>query len=129
MKPDQPCTRKRDRKNANLEEDTRINLEDIDHFLDAVKTINQNKPIQVTKQKKNELRATNSFLGSKHKTENKKLSEAHICYKLKNETQELIITEDAGKFKCPICEGHVKNINLHFSKNLRCQNKIDRIHF
>ena len=55
-------------------------------------------------------------------------SQIKIAYKLRGSMIEKSILEENGKFECPICRLWVKNIKLHFNKNL-CINKIDANHF
>ena len=60
---------------------------------------------------------------------NSDLPEAKLSYRLKNKKKENAITEVNGKGICPFCQTLVKNINLHFSKKLDCESKIDKVHF
>ena len=131
-----------ERKNNDLKEDTKIDLEEIDQFLDKVKTREekehtpapQNELVgskgtgsKLNKENKKGLNFPNETISDSHR--NSDFTMANLCYKLKNKSLEYVITEVAAKFKCPICEELVKNINLHFNKNLECENKIDRLHF
>jgi hypothetical protein len=92
------------KKQRNIDVDTEIDLEEIDDFLD-------NK-------------------GRKESTEkNQEQKINDLCYKLKNTKKEHPIQEVNGKMKCPLCSALVKNIQLHFDRNVKCSAKIDHLHF
>ena len=52
-----------------------------------------------------------------------------IYFKYKNESNQSIIELDDGKMMCPICKAKVKNVAIHFDRNLECGNNIDLTHF
>ena len=117
------------------ESDTGIDLEEIDDFLDVVNTTFPKKTISVPETKKMESKHKKAMLDShaadKRSSEDIKanLPEANLCYRLKNKTKKYPFIEVDGKLKCPFCSQFLKNINLHFSKNLKCEEKIDKVHF
>ena len=58
-----------------------------------------------------------------------KLSANKLCYKLKNKKKEHPIRQVNGLMECPSCAALVKNVQLHFTRNTKCADKIDTIHF
>ena len=107
--------RSSEREYENTEDDADIDLKEIDNFLDSQNRIEG----KVTPGSKKEI----SIVPDSH------LTEAKLCYKLKNKKNIYYFKENDGKLKCPFCEVHLKNINLHFNKNPYCGSKIDGIHF
>ena len=53
----------------------------------------------------------------------------HLCYKFKGKEKEHPVTELNGKMKCPICSALVKNIKLHFDRNVKCSAEIYHLDF
>ena len=104
-----------------------IDLEEIDNFLENIKTKPSKKPsspspkLKQTREKADKL---NIEIMDTH--ENSDLPEAKLSYRLKNKKKENAITEVNGKWICPFCRTLVKNINLHFSKNLIAKVKLIR---
>ena len=90
---------------GNLNTDEDINLEEIDDFLDEKSRI-KNRKMQP------------------HKEE---FSMENLCYKLKNKAKEYPIGEVNGMMKCPFCPALVKNVKLHFTRNIKCGENIDEI--
>ena len=52
-----------------------------------------------------------------------------LCYKVNDTEKEHPLKEVNGKMKCPICAAPVKNLQLHFDRNVKCSAKIDQLHF
>ena len=116
-----------------------IDLEEIDDFLEDIQT----KPSKETSSEKKPSPLSHKLKQSREKADklnaeivnttrserNSDLPEANLCYRLKNKRKENPITEVDGQWRCPFCRTLVKNINLHFGKNLDCESKIDKVHF
>ena len=124
--------------NRDMDIDTEIDLDEIDAFLDSGDRIRHHNSQEkeskkhafdsgntAHKTKKIRTKASNNM---SHGEETVNLTEANLCYKLKNEEIEYSFTKVNGKLKCPFCEKHVKNILLHFNKNSGCEGNIDKIH-
>ena len=66
---------------------------------------------------------------SEKQLEKEEISVNKLCYKLKNKKREHPIREVNGLMECPSCASLVKNVQLHFSRNNKCADNIDTIHF
>ena len=100
------------------------------------KSRQQNKPpmeeIVMENPKKRGCKISNKSMNDNEHTKEMGTSEdlykIKICYRLRGSMIDKFLSEIDGKFQCPICKLLVKNIQLHFHKNL-CINKIDADHF
>jgi hypothetical protein len=84
-----------------------INIEDIDDFPDE----------------------SNSIGKPEKNSDREELSVDKLCYKLKNKKREHPIREVNGLMECPSCAANEKNFQLNFTRNTKCADKIDTIHF
>ena len=53
----------------------------------------------------------------------------NLTYRLKNSENLNHIIEIEGKQECPFCRIKVKNVHLHFTRNIICGGKVDMEHF
>ena len=55
--------------------------------------------------------------------------ESQLFYISKDSQEQVSIDRKGGKFECPFCKLYVKNLLIHFNRNMTCQQNVNMEEF